>query len=162
MIELRLVETQGSVPASQSPGLLNPSLRPPPARGEGEEEPRPLVGGGSTGNSTANAVATGPGIIPARIDAQWHNREPAYPPDAAQRREAGTVLLLIHVGLDGAVEGIDVAASSGFPQLDRAARTAVATWHFLPAVHGGRTIASDMELRVVFQLKEGEADGGSH
>ncbi len=174
-IELRLVETQGSEQVSQpaGPELQNPSPRPPPARGRGEEQPPPLAGGGRgrgqppevaapvpsrspqlnlAGDSMTNALVSGPGVIPAKIDARWRNREPVYPPASAQRREAGAVLLLVHVGPDGAVASIDVAESSGFPPLDDAARTAVATWHFLPAVHDGQPMPSDMPLRVVFQL----------
>jgi protein TonB len=176
MVELRLVEFHGSEKLSQggeqepprsSPDLLpeatssdrlpagpareeSPAVPPssPEEAGKRSEGPPHL---NVAGDSLTNALATGPAVVPARIDARWHNREPEYPLEAAQRREAGTVLL-IHVGPDGAAESVDVARSSGFPLLDRAARAAVETWHFLPAVHDGQSLASDMPLRVVFQL----------
>ena len=47
---------------------------------------------------------------------------------------------------------VDVTASSGFLLLDRAARDAVANWHFLPAVRDGAPVAAEMPLRVRFEL----------
>jgi periplasmic protein TonB len=104
------------------------------------------------GDSISHVTASGPAVLPARADSRWHNREPTYPPAAARRGEAGTVTLLIHVGPDGSVTGIDIGESSGFVLLDRAAREAVSAWHFLPAVRNGAPVASDMPMRVVFQL----------
>lgn len=137
--------------------LPPPPLPEPPAQAA-PPQPRPAapappleqnLGGG---DGLTNALASGPAVVPARTDARFRNREPVYPPSAARRGERGTVMLSIHVGPDGEVAGIDVAESSGFILLDRAAREAVETWHFLPAVRDGRTLASDMKLRVVFQL----------
>ncbi len=168
-VELRLIETQGAERAVHAPQPAQPPHLSPNAlpQGEGASAPRlplplreeagrrdqaspPQVN--LAGDSTANVLASGPAVLPARIDARWRNREPVYPPAAAQNREAGAVLLLIHVGADGAVMSIDLAESSGFPRLDGEARTAVETWHFLPAVQDGQPVASDMPLRIVFQL----------
>jgi TonB family protein len=159
------VETQGSLQAPHPPEPRNPSSNPLP-HGEGASVPQlplPLREGAGgrdqalprlnlAGDSMTNALASGAAVLPAWVDARWRNREPAYPPDAARRREAGAVVLLVHVDPDGAVAGIDVVDSSGFFWLDQAARMAVGTWHFLPAVHEGQPVASDMPLRVVFQL----------
>ena len=62
------------------------------------------------------------------------------------------MILLIHVSAEGLPIGVDVAQSSGFTLLDRAAREAVAAWHFLPAVEDGKAIPFDMAMRVVFHL----------
>ncbi len=150
-------------PAEAAAPLPEPlPMRPPtpperPAQAA-PPQPRPAAPAGPPelnlggGDDLTNALASGPAVVPARIDARFRNREPVYPPSAARRGERGTVMLSIHVGPDGAVAGIDVADSSGFILLDRAARDAVATWHFLPAVRDGRPLAADMKLRVVFQL----------
>ncbi len=118
------------------------------AAGEGNQRPEIRLGG----DSFTNALASGPAVLPARADARYHNRAPEYPLAAAARGEAGVVMLLVHVGADGAVDRIDLARGSGFLLLDRAAREAVATWHFLPAVRDGHGVDSEMPLRIVFQL----------
>lgn len=118
---------------------------PPPKR----EAPQISLGG----SDETDAVALGPNVIPASVDAKYHNREPVYPADAARRSEQGTVILLIHVSPAGLPIGADIEETSGFTSLDRAARDAVMTWHFLPAVRDGRPIGFDMALRVVFHLQ---------
>lgn len=135
-------------PQPQPPAKAMPPP-PKPAPPAPARPPEMNLGGG---DSLSNATASGPAVLPARADARWHNREPVYPVSAARRGEAGAVLLLVHVDPDGMVTGIDIGESSGFLLLDRAAREAVSTWHFLPAVRNGVPVASDMPLRVVFQL----------
>jgi protein TonB len=105
------------------------------------------------GTDETDAIALGPHVIPASVDAKYHNREPDYPPDAARRAQQGAVILLIHVSPDGLPTGVDVEETSGFVSLDRAARDAVLTWHFLPAIRDGTPVAFDMALRVVFHLE---------
>ena len=113
------------------------------------EPPEVNLGGG---DSLSNVLASGRAVLPARPDAHWHNREPVYPVAAARRGEQGAVILSIQVTPDGSVSSVEVARTSGFILLDRAAREAVETWHFLPAVREGKPIASSMPLRVLFQL----------
>jgi protein TonB len=104
-------------------------------------------------DSETNAIVTGDRVIPAGIDATYHNREPVYPPEAVRHAEQGAVLLRVHIAPDGSANGVDVAETSGYPELDLAARDAVANWHFVPAVRDGVPIPFDMEFRVVFQLE---------
>ena len=104
-------------------------------------------------DSESNAYVVGDHVIPASIDARSRNREPIYPPDAVRRAEQGAVILLIHVTPMGLASGVDVLESSGHAVLDRAARDAVAVWHFRPAVKDGVPIPFDMPLRVTFQLE---------
>jgi protein TonB len=103
-------------------------------------------------DSLSNVLVSGDQVIPAGPDPKVHNREPVYPLEAARRGEHGTVLLAIHVSPEGLADDVMVARSSGFRALDRAARDAVATWRFVPAVRDGQAIASVMTLRVVFDL----------
>ncbi|MEO9190565.1 MAG: energy transducer TonB [Acetobacteraceae bacterium] len=139
-------------PAPPSPPVRTPSARAaPPSPPAASPVPPPEVNLGG-GDSFTNALASGPAVLPARVDQHWRNREPIYPVAAAERGEHGAVVLLIHVDPDGAVAGIEVTATSGFRLLDRAAREAVQTWHFLPAVHDGKPVASAMPLRVLFEL----------
>ena len=121
---------------------------PPPVR-PAQEALDVNIGGN---DSETNAIVTGPNVVPASPDAKFRNREPVYPVEAIRRAEQGSVILLIHVSSDGLPNGVDVAQSSGFAMLDRAARDAVTTWHSLPAIRDGHPIPFDMALRVVFHL----------
>ena len=130
----------------------------PPAQASVSEAPRPQpapaplqINLGGAEDETS-AIARGDQIVPAGLDARFHNREPVYPPDAARRAEQGAVDLLVHIAPNGSARGVDVTTSSGYASLDGAARDAVSTWHFLPAMKGGATIPFDMPFRVVFRL----------
>ena len=101
-------------------------------------------------DSPSDALSEGDQVIPAAANAVFHNRPPEYPEEAARRGERGTVVVVIHVSRAGRTEGVDVALSSGYALLDRATREAVATWRFLPAMKGGRPVASDMLMRFIF------------
>src|SRR3546814_7287866 len=52
-------------------------------------------------------------------------KPPRYPVESRRKREQGTVVLALTLGLDGAVESLSIARSSGFPRLDNAARDAL-------------------------------------
>jgi protein TonB len=136
------------VPPPGSPPAV--ARQPVPAVQRAQQAPRINLGGGN--NSETNAIAGGAHVVPASLDAKFHNLEPAYPPEAVRRGEQGAVVLLIHVSADGLASGVDVAQSSGFRLLDSAARDAVAKWHFLPAVQDGKPLPFDMLFRVVFHL----------
>ncbi len=102
--------------------------------------------------SDTNALVTGNLMVPASPDVKFHNRKPSYPVEAASRGEQGTVILVIHVSADGLVSGVDVSRSSGYAALDRAARDAVLTWHFLPSVKDGQPVPDDVTARFDFAL----------
>lgn len=136
------------VPPPGAPPDIPPPTTPPVQRAQ--EAPEINLGGS---DSETNAIVLdSPNVIPASVDAKFRNREPVYPMEAARRAEQGAVILVIHVSPEGLTRGVDVAQSSGFTMLDSAARDAVWSWHFLPAVRDGRPIPFDMKLRVVFHL----------
>ena len=141
-------------PPPPTPQPAQPSV--PRQRASASPAPRsveaPAINLGGTDSET-NAIASGDHVIPASVDAKFRNKEPVYPPEAARRSEQGVVMLLIHVSADGLPAGVDVLQGSGYVLLDRAARDAVETWHFLPAVKDGTPLPFDMKLRVVFRLE---------
>ncbi len=178
-VELVMLEQQGTAPAEPEPAPPAPAPAPP-QEPQAKEEPLPSptppapptaapvsepvppvqrvpeapeINIGGNDSDTNAMVIAGPNVIPASIDATYRNREPVYPLEAVRRAEQGAVILLIHVSPDGLTAGVDVAQSSGFVVLDRAAEDAVWNWHFLPAVRNGRPIPFDMKLRVVFHLQ---------
>ena len=137
------------IPPPSVPPRDLPSQASPPVQ-HAQEAPQIKLGGNS---DTDAIVISGPHVIPASVDAKFRNREPVYPRDAVRRAEQGAVILLIHVSPAGLPSGVDIAESSGFMLLDRAARDAVLGWHFVPAVQDGQPIPFDMKLRVVFNLE---------
>ena len=92
----------------------------------------------------------------ARLDAPpkpKRNIRPDYPKGARQRGEQGDVVLEIRVNAEGAVDHVQVAASSGFAELDEAAVRAAKAAKFSPARSGRDPVASTARLKLSFKLK---------
>jgi protein TonB len=141
-------------PGPPSPDPIQPSAPTPPTPAPPVQEAMQAPEIRLPGNdSETNAIVIGDHVIPASIDAKFRNKEPVYPPEAVRRAEQGAVILLIHVSPEGLASSVDVLESSGHASLDRAARDAVAAWHFRPAVKDGQPIPFDMPMRVTFQLE---------
>lgn len=62
------------------------------------------------------------------------------------------VRLRLRLRDDGAVEHVEIAVSSGRPELDAAAAAAARTWRFLPARRDGVAIASAVLIWVAFVI----------
>lgn len=142
------------VPAVSRPAVLPVAAPPTPA----PPRPRPAL-------YTPPAPALSPGAplpphptsamdvqtIPAHPD-PFGQTPPDYPAASRQRGEEGEVLLSIHILADGVPETVLVAQSSGYPELDAAARDAVLRWHFAPALRGGVPVDWTLTYRILFQL----------
>jgi TonB family protein len=76
----------------------------------------------------------------------------AYPTLSRQRGEAGTTKLAFKVLSDGTVAEVAVEQSSGFARLDAAAEKCVSTWHYRPAMRGGKIVDLPWEVTVVWSL----------
>ena len=103
-------------------------------------------------------AASAPTVAPrqARLDAPpkpRRNIKPDYPKGARQRGEQGDVVLEIRVNAEGMVDGVKVAVSSGFAELDEAAIKAARTARFSPARSGHDAVASTARLKLQFKLK---------
>lgn len=90
-----------------------------------------------------DASVTPPTVV-TRIDA-------VYPPEALIARQAGTVTLLVTIGVDGAVADATVTESGG-ERFDDAALAAVKQWRFTPARRGGTPIESRIRVPFLFAL----------
>jgi protein TonB len=142
--------TQPAVPSQPALAMQAPApASPAPPAPNADSTPRINLGGT---DSLSNVLVEGDAVIPAGPDPKVRNREPEYPDEAVRRGEQGLVILLIRVSPQGLVAGVDIARSSGFSLLDRAARDAVVTWRFVPAVRDGQPVPSSMPLRINFQL----------
>jgi protein TonB len=148
-------------PAAAPAKTSEPTSKPEPPVQEAAAETQPVPPGAqqaltvtlSGTDSPSEARAWGNRVIPAKADAVFHNRPPEYPPEAVMNGEQGTVVLIIHVSPAGSTASIDVARSSGYVLLDRAAQEAVMRWRFLPAVKDGQAVASDMRMEFVFDFR---------
>ena len=125
-----------------------PSVAAQPAP---KAEPGPEINLGGT-DSLSSLIATGDRLIPAAIDTKFRNREPIYPDAAARRGQGGLVVILAHVAPDGHAESADIERSSGYPLLDNAARDAIITWQFRPAIENGVPVQSQIPISVDFKL----------
>ena len=92
----------------------------------------------------------------ARLDAPprpKRNIRPDYPKGARQRGEQGDVILEIRVNVEGTVDDVKIAESSGFVELDEAAVKAARAAKFSPARSGHDPVASMARLKLQFKLK---------
>lgn len=77
-----------------------------------------------------------------------------YPPQAVRRGWQGIVLLGLRVGVDGHIEAIHIAQSSGHALLDRAALGALGKVQKLALDGGMLRAALDLQLPVIYRLEE--------
>lgn len=80
-------------------------------------------------------------------------KPPRYPIDSRRKREQGTVVLTLTLGVDGAVESLAVTQSSGFPRLDSAARDAVRGWRWKPMIRDGQVVRVRGIVEIPFVLR---------
>lgn len=78
---------------------------------------------------------------------------PKYPADAAMEKVAGTVMLRVLVGIEGAPERVKVETSSGDARLDQAAVTKVRRdWRFNPPKQNGEPVTGEVLVPITFSL----------
>ena len=144
-IEVELVQvsaagaqpTRATAPASQAtptaelPAGAEPA--PPPTTAVQPRPAAPAVHLGDGGGADADMNVTSDDVVPPRPDSAYRNLAPAYPAEAIRLHQTGTVHLMIHIGIAGVPDLVEVAASSGHTSLDQAALTAIERWHFRPA-----------------------------
>ncbi|MDD5085689.1 MAG: energy transducer TonB [Candidatus Omnitrophica bacterium] len=82
------------------------------------------------------------------------NIPPAYPVRSREDGEEGLVVLEVEILADGRVGEVAVTQSSGYTRLDRAARSAIKQWRFLPARVNGIAVPVKRRLPVIFTLAE--------
>ena len=131
--------------------LVSPEDAVPPK----PESEREVMETPHVAESAAPAVAQ-PAPKQAKVDAPPRPQKtirPDYPKGARQRGEQGDVVLEIRVGADGLVERVEVAASSGHPELDEAAIRAAKAARFSPARAGREPVASTARLTLTFRLR---------
>ena len=91
-----------------------------------------------------------PVLAPARV---LRSSPPDYPDYEAMQNHAGTVELKILIGTDGHARDVQLMKTSGHPNLDKAAISAVRRWLFEAARRDGVTIETWAALKVRFDLR---------
>ncbi len=79
--------------------------------------------------------------------------KPRYPTGARRRGEEGSVTLDVAINASGRVRSVNITASSGFAELDEAAKQAVRTARFTPGQNKGKNMESQARLTIIFKLK---------
>ncbi|WP_313442185.1 energy transducer TonB [Novosphingobium sp.] len=78
---------------------------------------------------------------------------PRYPVESRRKHEQGTVVLMVILGLDGAVADISVSRSSGFERLDKAALSSVRRWKWMPTKRDGAAVMVRGLVEIPFVLR---------
>ena len=146
------------VMASLSAGGLRPFGRKSAERGPASLHLGSASAGGSgQGFGSGDTMGDGVGDAGIRIAHADYGANPApmYPARSRQRAEQGTVTLHVLVAIDGSVERIEIAESSGFDDLDRSALDTVRKrWRFVPAKRSdGHPVESWVLVPIRFALR---------
>ena len=109
----------------------------------------PAASGNPRGTPDGSAHEAPPSFTAAYLA----NPAPAYPPLSQELGESGQVRLRVAVDASGAPSQVEIAESSGFTRLDRAALSAVKRWRFVPARRGSEAVAGRVIVPIHFNLK---------
>lgn len=147
------------VPAP-APVTPAPAVAATPAAATAAPPSPPLAAAPAPAPAPVPAPAVAPAasaVVPASFDAAYlDNPRPLYPAASRQEGEEGTVLLRVRVLPNGLPEQVELARSSGFDRLDKAARSTVARWRFTPARQGDQAIAAWVQVPISFALKRAQ------
>lgn len=94
---------------------------------------------------------------PGELDVQphlIHAPRPAYPSQARQLRREGRVIARIVIDMEGRVLRCRVIPGPDADVFGQTTLDAVRRWRFKPGVRGGRAVACEVEVPVVFTLKD--------
>lgn len=78
--------------------------------------------------------------------------KPAWPQEMLAAKRTGTVTLALLIGGDGKVKQAKVTQSSGYPELDEAARAGIAKCSFVPGMIDGNPTAAWLQMQYVWRL----------
>ncbi len=86
-------------------------------------------------------------------DQDFNDRhQPEYPQQAISQHHEGTATVLADLDAAGHVVKVRIESTSGFKELDDAAKNAAETWRFEAAIKGGKKIPSVVRLPINFNL----------
>lgn len=116
-----------------------------------------LLGTGLVLSAAAPLPVTGnpaPADLPVESSAtvrKWLS--PTYPADALKAQIEGQVIIRFIVGADGQLGDLRVMSATD-PRLREAALVCLRAWEFTPALEAGVALATELEVPIIFRLKQ--------
>lgn len=104
----------------------------------------------STHADSTGGIQQGPLIPPTTKEKTIH---PKYPMNSRRRGEEGRTILDVLVSKEGEAKSVTLVASSGFKELDAAAKEAVLAAKFNPGERNGKVVEASARMVILFQLK---------
>jgi len=144
-----------SAPKHKAPREAPPAPKLPDTVGLVELAPEPTRGAPATpgpAGSPEEETLPGAGYQVVSEPSYLARAEPEHPAVARRLRQEGTVVLRLFIDAEGTLDRIEVAKSSGFASLDRAAIEAEKRSRFRPARVGGRAVPCQAEIPYRFDL----------
>lgn len=141
---------------STSPAVSVPEMKAPPSN---LTTPFggivPVVKGTPPGPPQGPPQGRGEAIAPPEFGAAYlKNPKPEYPVFARRMRMEGTVMLKVLVSRQGTAVKVEVAQTSGYEILDKAAAESVKNWQFVPARQGDKPLEEWVQVPVAFSLRK--------
>ncbi|MGA1798610.1 energy transducer TonB [Sphingomonas sp. 4RDLI-65] len=161
--EKRPVKAADTVPvhaAAVAPPPIVVTPAPPPALALAEAPAPPSPSPAAAKAATVQAVDTPAATVSTTTSAAGDLSSkmisatpPTYPVESRRLREQGTVVLAVLLSIEGRVERISIARTSGHPRLDRAASGAVRHWRWSPTVRDGQPVLVQGNVVIPFVLR---------
>ncbi|QJC56257.1 Protein TonB [Polaromonas vacuolata] len=105
--------------------------------------------------ATVSTAPIAPAVqLPSSNADYLKNPAPVYPALSLRMNEQGQSLVKVLIGSDGQAQRAELAKSSGYDRLDRAAVAAVLQWRFVPGKRGGIAEAMWYQVPINWKLRE--------
>lgn len=102
-------------------------------------------------SDSSGGVQQGALIAPAARDQAIH---PKYPMASRRKGEQGRVILDVLVSKEGKASSVTIISTSGFKELDAAAKEAVMDAKFKPGERNGKAVEASARMTILFQLNQ--------
>jgi protein TonB len=146
-VERHIVET----PALSAPAVSLPETNLPTSNKAASDTIQPAF---QANTKISPQAFTGAATPPQFGAAYLNNPKPAYPALAKRMGMEGTVMLKVLVSREGTALKVEVAHSSGYETLDKAAAEAVKNWRFVPSRKGDFSVDEWVQVPIAFRLKK--------
>ncbi|WP_454882930.1 energy transducer TonB [Sphingomonas oryzagri] len=135
------------LPPVTAPTIVTPDIKAPPP------PLLPLVVAPPSQAAAPQATAAGPVDKGDLSSKMIEAPPPSYPMESRRLHEQGTVKLVVTLNTDGRVADVEIAATSGFYRLDRAALGAVRRWRWAPSLQDATPVMVQGYVTIPFILK---------